>query len=79
MVDKKHSGKAGQLMLASGGSEHAQLFSVAKSWGNKKNFSLCANMSGFCSDSHICTPQMGSHCLTLVLVRRLNDSLLLVT
>ena len=39
--------------LASGGSEHAWLFRVAISWGNKMNFSLSANMSGFCSDSHI--------------------------
>ena len=30
-----------------------QLFSEAISWGNKMNFSLCANMLGFCSDSHI--------------------------
>ena len=29
MVNKKHSGKANQLTLASGGSEHAYLFSVA--------------------------------------------------
>ena len=49
MVGKKHSGKADQSTLASGGSEYA---SVAISWGNKMNFSLCANMSGFCSDSH---------------------------
>ena len=28
------------------------LFSVAISWGNKMSFSLSANMSGFCSDSH---------------------------
>ena len=52
MVGKKHSGKADQSTLASGGSERAQLFSVAISWGNKMNFSLSANMSGFCSDSH---------------------------
>ena len=55
MVSKKHSGKADQLTLASGGSEHALLFSVAISWSNKMNFSLCANMSGFCSDSHKCS------------------------
>ena len=42
-----------QSTLAGGGSEHAQLFSVAISWGNKTNFSLSVNMSGFCSDSHI--------------------------
>ena len=53
MVGKKHSGKADQSTLASEGSEHAQLFSVAISLGNKMNFSLSANMSGFCSDSHI--------------------------
>ena len=53
MVSKKHSGKAEQSTLASGGSEHVLLFSVAISWGNKMNFSLSANMSGFCSDSHI--------------------------
>ena len=53
MVSKKHSGKADQSTLASGRSEHAQLFSVTISWGNKTNFSLCANMLGFCSDSHI--------------------------
>ena len=52
-VGKKHSGKADQLTLASGGSEHAYLFSVAISWGNKMNLSLRAKMSGFCSDSHI--------------------------
>ena len=46
------AGKADQSTLASGGSAHAQLFSVAISWGNKMNFSLSANMSGFCSDSH---------------------------
>ena len=45
--------KADQSTLASGGSEHAKLFSVAISWGNKMNFSLSVNMSGFCSDSHI--------------------------
>ena len=28
------------------------LFSVAISWGSKMTFSLCANMLGFCSDSH---------------------------
>ena len=53
MVGRKHSGKADQSTLASGGSEHAWLFSVAISWGNKMTFSLSANMSGFCSDSHI--------------------------
>ena len=51
---KKHSGKAEQSTLASGGSKHTELFSVAISWGNKMNFSLCASMSGFCSDSHMC-------------------------
>ena len=35
---KKHSGEADQLTLTSGGSEHAELFSVAISWGNKINF-----------------------------------------
>ena len=53
MVGKKHSGKADLSTLASGGSPHAYLFSVAISWGNKMNFSLSANMLGFCSDSHI--------------------------
>ena len=53
MVGKKHSWKANQSTLASGGSEHAYLFSVAISWGNEMNFSLSANMLGFCSDSHI--------------------------
>ena len=47
MVGKKNSGKTEQSTLASGGSKHAQLFSVPISWGNKKNFSLFANMSGF--------------------------------
>ena len=28
-------------------------FSVAISWGNQIHFSLCANMSDFCLDSHI--------------------------
>ena len=51
---KKHFGKADQLTVTGGGSEYAQLFSVAISWGNKMNFSLYANMSSFCSDSHIC-------------------------
>ena len=50
MVGKRLSGEADQLILASGGSEHAQLFSVAISWGNKTNFSLCVNMLGFCSN-----------------------------
>ena len=54
MVRKKHSGEADQLTLASGGSEHAQSFSVAISWGNKMNFSLYANMAGFCSGGHKC-------------------------
>ena len=53
MVGKKHSGEADQLTLASVGSEHVQLFSEAISWGNKMNFTLYANMAGFCSDSHI--------------------------
>ena len=53
MVSKKHSGKTDQLTIANGGSEHAQLFSiVGYSWGTKMNFSLCANMAGFCSESH---------------------------
>ena len=50
MVGKRLSGEADQLILANGGSEHAQLFSVAISWGNKTNFSLCVNMLGFCSN-----------------------------
>ena len=53
MVGKKHSGKADQSTLGSGGSEHAYLFSVAISWDNKMNISLSVNLSGFCSDSHI--------------------------
>ena len=53
MARKKHSGEADQLTLASGGSEHARLFSIAIEWGNKMNFSLFANMAGFCSDGHI--------------------------
>ena len=52
MVSKMHSGKADQWILASGGSECAYLLSAAISWGNKMNFNLCANLSGFCSDSH---------------------------
>ena len=35
MVSKKDSGKVDQSTLASGGSEHAKLFSVATSWGYK--------------------------------------------
>ena len=35
MVGIKHSGEADQLTLTSGGSEHAWLFTVAISWGNK--------------------------------------------
>ena len=27
---------------------------VATSWGKKMNFNSCANMAGFCMDSHIC-------------------------
>ena len=54
MVSKKHSGKADQLTSVRGGSEHVELFSVAISWGNKMNFSLCVNMSSFCSDSNNC-------------------------
>ena len=50
MVYKKHSGKADQLILGSGGSYTVINFSVALSWGNKINFSLYVNMSGFCSD-----------------------------
>ena len=55
MVRKKHSGEADQLILASGGSEHAQLFSIAISWDIKMSFSLYANMAGFCSGGHICS------------------------
>ena len=40
MIGKRHSVKADQSTLASGDSEHAWLFSVAISWGNKMNFSL---------------------------------------
>ena len=61
MVGKKHSGKADQSTLASGRNEHALLFSVAISWGNKMNFSLCAKMSAFCSDSHIFHGQLVIH------------------
>ena len=32
------------IVLASGGCEHTELFSVAISWGNKMNFSLYVNM-----------------------------------
>ena len=53
MVRKKHLGKADQWTLASGGSEHTELFSVAISWGNKMNFNLCTNMAGLSSDGHI--------------------------
>ena len=53
MACKKHFRKADQSTLASGGSEHAWLFSVTISWGNKMNFSLCVNIPGFCLDSHI--------------------------
>ena len=55
MVRKMHSGEADQLILASGGSEHAYIvsFSVAISWGSKMDFSLHANMAGFCSYGHI--------------------------
>ena len=31
----------------------AQLSKVAINWGNKMDFSLCANMAISCSDSHI--------------------------
>ena len=46
-----HSGEADQLILASGGSEHAYIvsFSVAISQGSKMDFSLHANLAGFCS------------------------------
>ena len=46
-VWQKALGKADQLTLASGGIEHAQLFSITISWANKMNFSLCTNMAGF--------------------------------
>ena len=52
---QNHYGKAEQLTLPSGSNEHANLFSVAISWGNKMNFSLYASMLSFCSDSHIAT------------------------
>ena len=60
MVGKKHSGKTDQSPLASGGSEHSKVFSVAISWDNKMNFNLCANMSDFCSDSHKYLAMCGS-------------------
>ena len=47
MVGKMHSGKADQSTLASGGSKHAVSYKLQG--GNKMDFSLCANMSGFCS------------------------------
>ena len=53
MVGIEHSGKADQLLLASGGSDHAYIFSVAISWGNEMNFSLYANKAGFCSDGDL--------------------------
>ena len=56
MVSNKPSGKSDQLTLASGGSEYAWLLSVAVSWSNKTNFSLCAshsnNYATYCSDIH---------------------------
>ena len=52
MVGKKLLGKVDQLTLASGGSEDAQLFSVAINWSNKMNFSLYANMSKLLRQSH---------------------------
>ena len=58
---KKHSGKADQSTLASGGSEHAWLFIVAISWGNNINFSLYVKMLSFCSDSHIYTIATREH------------------
>ena len=47
MVVKKHSGKADQSALASEGSEHAWLFSIAINCSNKMNFvfSWYANMA----------------------------------
>ena len=51
MVSKKHSGKVDQSTLASGGSEHAYVVTI--SWGNKMNFRLCVNKSGFFSDSRL--------------------------
>ena len=56
MVGKKHSGKADQLSLASTDSEQTLLFSVVISWGNKRNFSLYANVGGCCSDGHTHMP-----------------------
>ena len=44
MISKKYSGKA-DLVLVSGGCEHAELFSVVISWGNEMNFSLCEHAS----------------------------------
>ena len=45
MVIKKLSGKADQSALASEGSEHAWLFSIAINCSNKMNFSWYANMA----------------------------------
>ena len=52
MVSKKHYGKANQLAL---GSEHTYIYILNEviSWGNKMNFSLYVNTSGFRSGSHI--------------------------
>ena len=77
-VGKKYSGKADQSILASGGSEHAWLFSVAMSWGNKMNFSLCANMLSFAQTvtykhitMHIDPVSLNQiHCIMYVLVQR---------
>ena len=44
MASKNHPGEADQSTLASGGSEHPQLFSVTINWGKKINFSLCVNV-----------------------------------
>ena len=54
MVGKKHSGKqTSQHQPVEAVNMSIQLFSVAISWGNKMNFSLYANMAGFCSNDHI--------------------------
>ena len=69
IVSKQHSGKADQSTLASGGGEHAQLFSVAISWGNK--ISVCMQTCLVFSDSHILNFHLG--CIPLRFCKILGD------
>ena len=61
--------KSRLVALASGGSEHAKLFSVAISWGNKMNFGLYVNITGLAQIATYCnyffsfSQIISAHCL----------------